>query len=91
MDDISSLQALTTTEAAKDASLFKPRDAVQWKADRKNVTEVPGDKWWEGEVAPQGTAIAYSPEDRGDAGQGDDREHRDGQTVRSCIGTRSRA
>ncbi len=41
------------------ATLMKPRDAIQWKADRLNQTEVPGNKWWEGEVAPRGTAIAY--------------------------------
>ena len=59
MDDISALQQLTPETLNADAVLFKPRDAVHWKADRKNQTEVPGDKWWAGEVAPRGTAIAY--------------------------------
>ena len=58
MDDISALQA-TTGQFATDSTLFKPRDAVLWKADRKNTTSIPGDKWWEGEPAPRGTAIAY--------------------------------
>ena len=40
-------------------ALFKPRDAVLWKNDSRSGTEVPGDKWWEGEIAPRGTAIAY--------------------------------
>jgi hypothetical protein len=35
------------------------RDAVMWKTDRALNTEVPGDKWWQGENAPAGTAIAY--------------------------------
>ncbi len=59
MDDITALQNMTADTMAKDAVVFKPRDAVMWKPDRKNQTEVPGDKWWEGEVAPRGTAIAY--------------------------------
>ncbi len=42
-----------------ESTLFKPRDAVLWKADRRNQTAVPGDKWWEGEPAPRGTAISY--------------------------------
>jgi hypothetical protein len=87
MDDISSLQALTTTEAAKDATVFKPRDAVQWKADRKNVTEVPGDKWWEGESAPQGTAIAYHLKTAGTQAKVTIVNTATGQTVRSCNGT----
>ncbi len=58
MDDISPLQRMTA-DMTGDATLFKPRDAVAWKADRLNQTEVPGSKWWEGEVAPRGTAIAY--------------------------------
>jgi photosystem II stability/assembly factor-like uncharacterized protein len=58
MDDISSLEALTP-DMSGDAVLFKPRDAVQWKNDFRERTEVPGNKFWEGENAPRGTAIAY--------------------------------
>ena len=36
MDDITPLEQ----PAAQDVTLFKPRDAVLWKPDRKNVTEV---------------------------------------------------
>jgi len=59
MDDITALQNLTATAMDAPATLLKPRDAVLWKADRMNQTEVPGDKHWAGEVAPRGTAIAY--------------------------------
>ena len=59
MDDITALQQLTPQALDAPATLMKPRDAVAWKQDRLNVTEVPGNKWWQGEVAPRGTAIAY--------------------------------
>jgi len=59
MDDVTALQQLTATAMDAPATLLKPRDAVLWKADRMNQTEVPGDKHWAGEVAPRGTAIAY--------------------------------
>ncbi len=59
MDDITPLEQMTPEVMGQDATLFKPRDAVLWKQDRMNSTEVPGDKWWEGETAPRGTAIAY--------------------------------
>jgi hypothetical protein len=58
MDDITPLQAMTD-QMSGESVLFKPRDAVIWKQDRKNNTSVPGDKWWEGDVAPRGTAISY--------------------------------
>jgi hypothetical protein len=58
MDDITPLEQMAA--ATNDVQLFKPRDAVIWKADRRNVTEVPGDKWWEADPAPRGTAIAYT-------------------------------
>jgi hypothetical protein len=57
MDDITPLEQMTSDNG--DTRLFKPRDAVVWKADRRNVTEVPGDRWWEADPAPRGTAIAY--------------------------------
>ncbi|MEO5566871.1 MAG: hypothetical protein ABIR92_00170 [Gemmatimonadaceae bacterium] len=59
MDDVSSLQRLTPDRLSADATLFPTRDAVLWKTDRRLGTEVPGDKWWQGENAPAGTAIAY--------------------------------
>jgi len=58
MDDITALEQMPATQT-EDAKLFKPRDAVAWKNDIAHRTEVPGDKFWEGEVAPRGTAIAY--------------------------------
>lgn len=58
MDDITPLEQMAT--AAGDAVLFKPRDAVLWKPDRRNVTEIPGDRFWEADPAPRGTAISYS-------------------------------
>jgi hypothetical protein len=58
MDDISALEALTPDQSG-DATLFKPREAVQWKNDLSARTEVPGEKFWQGENAPRGTAIAY--------------------------------
>jgi photosystem II stability/assembly factor-like uncharacterized protein len=59
MDDISALQNMTEEQLAKDAALFPVRDAVIWKADRRLATEIPGDKYWQGENAPRGAAIAY--------------------------------
>jgi hypothetical protein len=59
MDDITPLQQMTAETQAKDAVLFPPRDAIMWKADRLNVTEIPGSRFWEGDVAPRGTAIAF--------------------------------
>jgi len=60
MDDISALQQMTEEQLAKDAALFPTRDAVAWKQDRRLGAEVPGDKWWQGENAPRGTAIAFN-------------------------------
>ncbi len=59
LDDISPLEQMTAP-AGEDATLLKPRDAVIWKADRRNVTETPGDKLWEADPAPRGTAITYT-------------------------------
>lgn len=58
LDDASALQNQTPERIANDA-LLPTRDAVLWKNDRRLSTEVPGDKWWQGENAPAGTAIAY--------------------------------
>ena len=59
MDDISPLQQMTPEMMSRDAMVFPVRDAVQWKQDRRIGTEIPGDKWWAGENAPAGTAIAF--------------------------------
>jgi hypothetical protein len=59
MDDITALEAMSSFTQSSDAVLFQPRDAILWKADRMNTTELPGDKLWAGEIAPRGTAIAY--------------------------------
>jgi photosystem II stability/assembly factor-like uncharacterized protein len=59
MDDISPLQQMTP-DMMKTDRLFTVRDAVAWKQDRRATTEVPGDKWWAGENAPPGTAIAFN-------------------------------
>ena len=68
---------------------MKPREAIIWKADRMNQTEVPGNKWWEGEVAPRGTAIAYHLKS---APAGDVlvtiTNTATGQAVRTCVGTK---
>lgn len=60
MDDITPLEQMTSTDvSAKPATLFTPRDAVLWKNDPRQRTEVPGDAYWQGQNAPRGTAIAY--------------------------------
>src|ERR1043165_8260604 len=55
------------TAAMRRDVLFPVRDAVAWKQDRRIGTEIPGDKWWAGENAPPGTAIAYNLANGGDA------------------------
>jgi hypothetical protein len=59
MDDITPLEYMAA-EATEAVTLFKPRDAVIWKSDRRNVTETPGDRLWEADPAPRGTAITYA-------------------------------
>ena len=46
---------MTPAVIGEDAHVFKPRDAVAWKNDFRERTEVPGEKFWEGEIAPRGT------------------------------------
>src|SRR5688572_23203457 len=58
MDDITALQQIALA-APTAPTLYKPREAVQWKADRRNDTEVPGSKYWTGDNMPRGTAISY--------------------------------
>ena len=55
--------------------------------DRKNSTEVPGDKWWAGEVAPPGTAIAYHLKAAGAPVRVTITNTATGQPVRACNGT----
>jgi len=89
LDDVSALQNLTQTAMDAPATLFKPRDAIAWKADRLNQTEVPGDKYWSGEVAPRGTAIAYYLKA---APPGDVMvsitNTATGQVIRNCVGSK---
>ncbi len=87
MDDITALQQLAN-EAATAPKLFKPRDAVQWKTDRRNMTEVPGAKHWVGETAPRGTAISwYLPQATTDQVLVTITNTASGQDVRTCVGT----
>jgi hypothetical protein len=58
MDDITPLEQVSVPQA-QDVTLLRPRNAVLWKTDRMNVTEVPGDRYWEADPAPRGTAISY--------------------------------
>ncbi len=57
MDDITALQQMTP---ASGPTLFKPRDAVDWKTDYRLGARLPGMKGFAGENAPRGTAIAYT-------------------------------
>ena len=50
-----------------DYVVFPVRDAIVWKTDRRLGTEIPGDKWWQGENAPRGTAIAFNLKTAGEA------------------------
>lgn len=59
LDDATALQKLTPETLDKQSTVFAPRDAVLWKTDHRLGPAVPGDKWWGGENAPRGTAIAY--------------------------------
>ena len=59
LDDVTALEQMTSTVLGEDAHVFKPRDAVVWKNDVRERTEVPGEKFWMGENAPRGTAISY--------------------------------
>jgi photosystem II stability/assembly factor-like uncharacterized protein len=59
LDDVTALEQLTPERRSGDAAVLPVRDAIQWKNDRSISAEVPGDKWWRGENAPTGTAIAF--------------------------------
>ncbi len=89
MDDITALEQMTP-DMADNAKLLKPRDAVDWKNDFRQRTEVPGNKFWEGENAPRGTAIAYYLKT---AATGDVKvsitDTATGQQVYSCMGDKT--
>jgi photosystem II stability/assembly factor-like uncharacterized protein len=59
MDDVSALQQLTPSALQQDVVLFEPRNAVAWKQDIRLRRSVTGNKNFEGENAPAGTAISY--------------------------------
>ena len=59
MDDITALQQTTADVLTSGINLFEPREAVQWKVDRRRIRSVTGDKNWRGDSAPPGTAISY--------------------------------
>jgi hypothetical protein len=85
MDDITALEQLPATQSA-DAVLLKPRDAVDWKNDARRRTETPGDKFWQGENAPRGTAIAYVLKGTAADVKVSIVDTATGQTVHSCVG-----
>ncbi len=58
-DDITALQQLTPAVRAADATLFDIRPAVDWLTDRKLSQQVTGQMVYQGENAPEGTAISY--------------------------------
>jgi hypothetical protein len=89
MDDITALQQMTPDSMSTDATLFKPRDAVAWRNDPRNSLSIPGGKWWAGQNAPPGTAIAYYLRS---APAGDVRvtiaNTATGRNVRTCTGSK---
>jgi hypothetical protein len=58
-DDITPLQQFTAAVAAQDVVLFDVRGAISYLFDFRTDTDVGGDKRFEGENAPRGTAISY--------------------------------
>ena len=85
MDDITPLERMAAS-AGEDVTLFKPRDAVIWKSDRRNVTETPGDRLWEADPAPRGTAIAYALKTDATDATLTIADTATGQTVFTCVG-----
>ncbi len=59
MDDVTPLQAMRDETLAEAVHLFEPREAVVWAGDIQKGRSVTGDKNWQGENAPVGTAIHY--------------------------------
>ena len=58
-DDISALQQLTAEVQSQDAFLFEIRPAVAWLTDRQRSQQIGGQRIFQGENPPRGTAIAY--------------------------------
>jgi hypothetical protein len=58
-DDITPLQQFTPTVASQDVALFDVRPAIAYVFDYRTDSDVGGDKRFEGENAPRGTAINY--------------------------------
>ena len=59
MDDVTPLQQVTDEVMGEDMFLFEPREAVQWKQDRRLSRSVTGDKVLRGDNAEAGVAIHY--------------------------------
>ena len=59
MDDVTALQQLTPALLQEEVVLLDPRNAVRWKQDIRLRRSVTGNKHFEGENAPAGTAITY--------------------------------
>jgi len=87
MDDITALEQMAP-EPSSDASLLKPRDAVQWKNDFARTTEIPGEKFWQGENAPRGTAIAYTLKTAATDATISVTNTANGQVVRTCAASK---
>jgi hypothetical protein len=85
MDDITALEQMTAPPSA-DATLLKPRDAVDWKNDARRRTETPGNKFWQGDNAPRGAAIAYVLKSAATDVKVSIVDTATGQTIHSCVG-----
>jgi hypothetical protein len=68
MDDITSLQEMRMETLSEPLHLFAPREAVLWANDVQKGRYVAGDRVWQGENAPAGTAIDFYV---GDVGAGE--------------------
>ena len=62
------------------------RDAVEWKNDASARTETPGNKFWTGENAPRGTAIAYQLKSNANDLKVSITATATGQVIYNCIG-----
>ncbi|MEZ5315821.1 MAG: hypothetical protein R2752_00310 [Vicinamibacterales bacterium] len=87
MDDITALEAMGPETLQAPATLFQPRDSVLWKTDRRLSTEIPGDKYWEGENAPRGTAINYYLGRAANEAKITITNTATGDAVRTCLGS----
>lgn len=87
LDDITSLEQMTPEAMDAGSALFKPRDAVAWKNDIRQRTEVPGSKFWQGENAPRGTAIAYLLNSKPSSVKVTIADTATGQAIYACTGS----